>query len=439
MFSEKLIISNFGPFQERVEFEFKKYSFIIGPQASGKSIVAKLITIFRNEHLVKGFNDSLKDFGIFIFLNKNTVISYYSHLYNIVYRNEKIDIELNEVIKAANEDDRQDNIDALTKEYDQNRTNFDDAQQKITNIIEYIKRIPIDEKESYIKEADDLLALIKKYADEERIIISKIKVENDHLSNVIKQLKTIQYFKPSFYIPSERLFYSMFKESLASIIKAEIPLPKILIDFGAMIENLRNRNESKTIHFQDIKFESSNEELNIVKGNNVIPISFASSGIQSLYPLLLISQALIDKEIFTSEDTEYISIAIEEPELNLYPLAQNSVIKKIIESANTNAKVRLVITTHSPYVLTTLNNLLFKSKVSKLIEDKVDSGITSVIKFDDKINFEDISAYSIDEGKAINLIDEQTQLINAKKLDSISYTINDEYSELMTLYRKLNG
>ena len=82
MFSEKLIIKNFGPFTEQVEFEFNKYSVIIGPQASGKSIVAKLITIFRNSRLVDYFEESLKNFNIAIFISKDTEIYYYSDIYS---------------------------------------------------------------------------------------------------------------------------------------------------------------------------------------------------------------------------------------------------------------------------------------------------------------------------------------------------------------------
>jgi predicted transcriptional regulator len=41
-------VKNFGPIKERIIFEPKDFSIIIGEQASGKSIIAKLIFLFRS-------------------------------------------------------------------------------------------------------------------------------------------------------------------------------------------------------------------------------------------------------------------------------------------------------------------------------------------------------------------------------------------------------
>ena len=43
---EKLIIKNFGPISE-AEIEVKKYTLLIGDTSTGKSIIAKLLCVFR--------------------------------------------------------------------------------------------------------------------------------------------------------------------------------------------------------------------------------------------------------------------------------------------------------------------------------------------------------------------------------------------------------
>ena len=44
---QKLIIRNFGPL-ENVELEVKDFMVFIGPQATGKSTIAKLVYYFKN-------------------------------------------------------------------------------------------------------------------------------------------------------------------------------------------------------------------------------------------------------------------------------------------------------------------------------------------------------------------------------------------------------
>ena len=48
---------------------------------------------------------------------------------------------------------------------------------------------------------------------------------------------------------------------------------------------------------------------------------------------------------------------VEEPEQNLYPTSLVSAIRKLIK--NTTSIGRLIVTTHSPYILSTVNNFMF--------------------------------------------------------------------------------
>ncbi len=67
---------------------------------------------------------------------------------------------------------------------------------------------------------------------------------------------------------------------------------------------------------------------------------------------------------------------IEEPELNLFPASQNKLVQYLIDKTM-NYGHNILITTHSPYTLTSLNNLIYAFNVGqshneevKLIVDK---------------------------------------------------------------------
>ena len=63
---EKLIVKNFGPIKE-AEIDLTKYVVFIGDTSTGKSVLAKLISIFResNENLVNPDNENFKKELIF--------------------------------------------------------------------------------------------------------------------------------------------------------------------------------------------------------------------------------------------------------------------------------------------------------------------------------------------------------------------------------------
>ena len=78
---EKLIVKNFGPIKE-AEIDLTKYVVFIGDTSTGKSVLAKLISIFRDSNLRidsnKAFKELLLNYNI-EFSNENTNIIYSSN------------------------------------------------------------------------------------------------------------------------------------------------------------------------------------------------------------------------------------------------------------------------------------------------------------------------------------------------------------------------
>lgn len=131
-----------------------------------------------------------------------------------------------------------------------------------------------------------------------------------------------------------------------------------------------------------------------------------------------------------------IQLYIEEPEQNLFPKSQSELVKEVVRvvkkamEATDVQDSSVVMTTHSPYVLTALNVMLATAKAFERNPEK-----TMVLMGKENVMAHDrFSAYYINrEGLLQNLIDEETGLIMGEYLDSVS----EEVDETMFLLNEI--
>lgn len=254
------------------------------------------------------------------------------------------------------------------------------------------------------------------------IIGFKIKLSKFRKKVIIDLNKNINNLK-SKYIPAERNLVSLFNQSLSNMVSAEIPLPKTLLEFSAEYNSARN--EIKELNILNIKYKNENSQDRIYYGNykdnNSLALENSSSGIQSALPLYLTLKYFV---------TKHKNIIIEEPELNLYPKSQIDTVKYMIENRQDSS---LSLMTHSPYILSVLNILLFAYKASNtndILKDK----ISKIIPTQQQINPDKFCAYLIEDGVSKNIKGESTGMIQENTIDEIGGMIDDEFSELMDIY-----
>jgi predicted ATPase len=86
MASEKLIVKNFGPIRE-AEIDLRKVTVFIGEQASGKSVLAKLVEIFNNVKYgsAGSYISSFIDLNIYNFITDETYISFQNKFHKIKF------------------------------------------------------------------------------------------------------------------------------------------------------------------------------------------------------------------------------------------------------------------------------------------------------------------------------------------------------------------
>lgn len=119
---------------------------------------------------------------------------------------------------------------------------------------------------------------------------------------------------------------------------------------------------------------------------------------------------------------------IEEPEQNLFPSSQYEMVKSIVKSIKratvaTGSNSRVVMTTHSPYILTSLNFLM---KAAVALKERP-AEATKLINADEILPAEYYSAYWItNNGTLESIVDKEYGFIMGDKLDEISEILSEQ-------------
>jgi len=210
----------------------------------------------------------------------------------------------------------------------------------------------------------------------------------------INETKNGHYPLPQImYVPAERNFISYLKATWG-IKLTSYSLREFEEEFGNAMDNMTGQIK---LPINDAYIEHNKQNKFLYLGGNdyKIRLSEASSGFQSFVPLYLVSQflaksvfsqsdsnhtqfmsidqrerfrkrvqeieAMIDitdeqRRIFNSEaaklfnKTAFINI-VEEPEQNLFPSSQWQMLKSLLEFNNKIPENKLIMTTHSPYLI----------------------------------------------------------------------------------------
>ncbi len=406
--SEHLLIENFGPIVS-ARLDLKPFMVLIGPQASGKSTIAKLLAIFRNIETY-GQQDELtvanmiKYFQLYgigdYFNNGKTKLSYTDGNYKISYENSTWKLWKSETFQA-----------------------------------ELIRQKEL--AESFLLAFMESNERLKGIADKEGTLN---RLYDSNWKNLF------QVNNEQIYIPAERILVSTISQAAFSLRNASIPGG--LQEFGTKFEFATKRIKEYPIEHLGIKYVYDEEKGHRILINNEtksIALHESSSGIQALIPL----QIVIDYITEFGGTTRH-TFLVEEPELNLFPKTQASVINYLArkynaigtdfistDDSNSSRKNHFVIATHSPYILSVVNNLLLATQTANK-NDGNGEIINSVIPRELWLNPEEFNAYSIGDGTATQIFDKEIGLISTNYLDNISIEINEEGQFLMDLYKRSN-
>jgi len=455
---QKIIIKNFGPVKD-AEIEIKKVLVLIGEQASGKSTIAKLIYFFKFlcnywlEHLVvslrnyqseKSFSSSITDLTQNIFQElfnikqtRSFEITYYYNLEKKTYLKFKFSED-----KVLSTEFSQDFIDSV---FLKNVSNFRESFEK------YIK--------DRVNKED--IGLILSQSEYENAYTSLSLYLNDKFENEQNQ-RLFMISGRSVSVTYSDLFE---KELYANLRNKKIPS----IDELLTLEFMRRVSIVKDIFRKiagfegGIKYHTNSEDkkkilekivsvvYTILKGSYVIDdlgeaiiskdetktyLNDSSSGQQESIRIL--------QEIFMvcfDQGAKALRI-IEEPEAHLFPVAQKQLVELLALMVNYQPENQLIITTHSPYILSVFSNLLFASRVVEK-NPAAEAEVQEIIDKDCWLNPQEFSAYSLGNNSFPEemqycepIFDNKMGNIKQNYLDTVSEILGAEFSQLYSIHGK---
>jgi predicted ATPase len=204
-------------------------------------------------------------------------------------------------------------------------------------------------------------------------------------------------------------------------------LPKLLLEFANTLSLSKREVSELAIPFLSVKYlhRNSQDFIEVSGVETLFRLYETASGIQSVTPLLVLLEHL-------SRNTEQAqSFIIEEPELNLYPTAQQGLLNWLVEKC-TKGENDLTITTHSPYILSHLNLLLYAYQVAHAHPDRAEE-VAQLVPRESWINPQEFACYQVEDGGVTSLVSEELGLIDDNGLDNLSGDAADAFDNLIRL------
>jgi predicted ATP-dependent endonuclease of OLD family len=121
-------------------------------------------------------------------------------------------------------------------------------------------------------------------------------------------------------------------------------------------------------------------------------------------------------------------IIIEEPEAHLFPEAQVE-IAELIALLLYKSKTKVIITTHSPYILAGFNSLIYAHQKGQIHREEV----LKIIPEELWLDINRVYAGYVDKGKVEDIIDHETNMIINERVDTASQSINKNFDTLLEL------
>jgi energy-coupling factor transporter ATP-binding protein EcfA2 len=436
---QKIIIKNFRAI-EYAEIELKKVLVLIGEQATGKSTIAKLIYFFKtiqDDFFVQVYESGDVDL-------EKLISRKFIEFFGLVKGDFEVEFWFDEemCLKIFNPEIKISlsgnwSLDKVSKTYKiyknyiesskiENK-GWEDKLVKFAESSQLVRELRMTINNIFKVRQDDNLYVIAgrnvtvSYSDIfTQYLNSKIQSNISNRKNydstdeqlMLKFMERVNSLKQEFKVKgSFRGFYSPHDNNFESVISQKVD------------------EIAKRILKSNYRFTKDFEELRLEKKETAIALSDASSGQQEVIRILQ------DLLLLIQDKRKFLRI-IEEPEAHLFPIAQKELIELLALAVNYQRENQLIIATHSPYILSVFNNLLFANEVVAK-DASLKSEVAAVIEEDFWLKAEDFRAYTLggEEAYCESIMSEDGGMIDQNYLDEVSEILGMEFNTLLELYR----
>ena len=424
---KRLVIRNVGPIND-VNIDLKKINVIIGPQSSGKSTIAKILSFcLWMEKDIVAHQD--KDYIDASFLKKqlleyHKIENYFSDNSTIMYESLYIKFSFRTI----------NDFTIVCKDEFNNATASKVAYiPSERNLIAIPNISSLDMGENYVR--DYLFNWL---------VIHNIFGKDMKLP--IMDLGANFYFDSS--SNKDRILLDNGKEididEASSGMQSVIPMIVYLyyvtkwiynndtntsFDKYSVIRKTYLKKLSPTIVDEVLEKALASPELMKMVNNTLLALDKLKNESLPVENETLYSISQLIKRI---SKPHFTSVIIEEPEQNLFPKTQYELAKSIIGMLDIERGDCLLITTHSPYIMTSLNNLIQAGNV--IVENKKQkSRVLEIFSEKQILNYADVGAWTIENGTISSIMDDDFNLISATSLDSASEIISADFEKMFNV------
>lgn len=408
---QKLIVKNFGPIKD-INLDVADFLVFVGPQATGKSTISKLIYFFKSaknvwlsevqavinqeftvEQILKAVEKRLNERFVSLFGEKEHLLTEYTFI-QFVY-NETLSYQISSGLF---------NVQINETFYEQ-----------LNDVWYYYHHHYSDPSVGYVVAMEGFASFLDKTATLHllfpagRIILSLLADQLQNLNMDFLDGATKEFVR--FILNNKHKF----EKGLASAFKNTQKETILSKDLATSI--------IKKILKGNYQYQRNNERFYLENDIDVsILMNYISSGQQeSLWVLYWAFYYILYKE--------NVAFFVEEPEAHLFPEAQKDTVDLLSLLFNTSAHNQIIITTHSPYILASINNLLYANKIGRDAPEATEKIVPKELWIDRKR----LGAYFVDGGGIRSIIDEDLEIIRLEEIDVISQTINRQFDDLFDI------
>ncbi|TKX28245.1 AAA family ATPase [Campylobacter estrildidarum] len=402
---QKVVIKNLGPIQE-AEISLKPFVVFIGKNGSGKSVILRTISmlkwLYKHEWMSSFFEPKL-------------INSINQEKFNGYLKESMLDTYINKETEIQLMDDKTPVIEI--------------KNQNIT--IHQIKSKKTIGKIIFINDTRNFLPELFTLPEQRKIKLSYH--TDDMIANFIESIKNSKNLKLNTM------------ENITFTTEMEADFSKYYLKY----------NDIKIPFEQSSSGEKSTSVLEIICNYFAYDYDIEQKSIKKIILENILNKFTIEKErlegryqhiekemlkhfdslnfLFSQKNKPSLDIFIEEPESNLFPINQKNMAYYLASLRNAKNKPNIIFSTHSPYILTSLNNILYASMLEQKLQDATKNDIYKIIDKKNIIDYKDLVAYKLENGKAKLIIDKETNLIDAEYIDTVSGEIMDDFYKIAEL------